>query len=162
MHDDTVFRDEQQRNYVPAGILMASYFGCRPVSMFDTRSWFKDENNAHKPVHHHTAVSSLTDGGEDQEAQDTENNADWDDDRATLVNSDCDLDNHDHASTYFGSDSGSGTDDGVDAGCDETGSLLWRHITFIIAPDHIPTEPNILFAKVALIHTKGEDNRPRE
>ncbi len=162
VHDNIVFRDEQQRNYVPAGILMASYFGCRPVSMFDTGSRFADEDDARKSSDHAPAASKPKNGGADQEGQGTENDMDWDDDRATLVNSDCDLAADDDGSTYCDSDSDSGTDDGVDAGLDETGSLLWRHITFIIAPNRIPGEPNILFAKVTITHTKGADNRPRE
>ena len=116
MRDDAVFRDKQQRSYVPAGILMASYFGCRPVSMVDTRLQFEDENVARKPADHAAAASRPRNGGEDQEARDTDKNMDWEDDRATLINSDYDLDVNDNASTYYDSDSDSGTDDGVDAG----------------------------------------------
>lgn len=45
---------------------------------------------------------------------------------------------------------------------DDTGTLLWRYVTFIIAPYRIPGEPNVLFAKVIITYTKGEDNCPRE
>lgn len=130
--------------------------------MFDTRSRFADEDDARKPSNHATAASRPKNDGEDQEARGIENEIDWDNDRATLVNSDGDLASDVDGSTYCDSDSDSGTDDGVDAGLDETGSLLWRHITFIIAADRISGEPNILFAKVTITHTKGEDNRPRE
>lgn len=68
---------------------------------------------------------------------------DWDDNRVMFVNSDGELASHVDRSTYWESDSNSGTDDGVDAGLDETGSLLWRHITFIIAPNRVFGEPNI-------------------
>lgn len=146
VHDEVVYRDEQQRNYVSTGILMASYFGCRPVSMFDTRLRFEDDDGARKSVDHVTAAGKPNNVGEDQEVQGSEN----------------DMDANDDASTYCDSDSDSGTDHGVDAGLDETGCLLWRHITFIIAPNRIPGEPNNLVAKVTIIHTKGEDNRPRE
>ena len=55
-NDEVVYRDEQQRSYVSTGILMASYFGCRSVSMFHTRSRFKDDDGAPKPVDHATAA----------------------------------------------------------------------------------------------------------
>ncbi len=54
-----------------------------------------------------------------------------------LVNSDEELASDVDGSTYWDSDSDSGTDDGIDACLDETESLLWRHITFIIAPNRI-------------------------
>lgn len=45
---------------------------------------------------------------------------DWDDNRVMFVNSDGELASHVDRSTYWESDSNSGTDDGVDAGLDET------------------------------------------
>lgn len=103
--------------------------------MFDTRSRFKDNDGTRKPVDH--AISAVK----------PNSNLDTNEDASTY----CDSDND--------SDSDSGTDDGIDAGLDETGCLLWRHITLIIAP---PGGPSILFTKVTLAHTKGEDNSPRE
>lgn len=73
MHDKVVSLDEQQRNYVSTGILMASYFGCRPVSMFDTRLRFEDNDGARKSVDHATAAVKPKNVGEDQEAQNSEN-----------------------------------------------------------------------------------------
>lgn len=160
VYDDTVFRDEQQRNCVPTDILMASYFGCRPVYMFDTRSRFADKDNACNSSAYTTAASRSENGDEYTEAQGIKNCIDWDDDRATLVNLDRDLTSLIDRSTYWDNDSDSCTNDGVDEGLDETGSLLWRHITFIVAPNCIFGEPNILFAKVTITHTKGEDNYP--
>ena len=126
MHDDVVFYDEQQRNYVSAGILMASYFDCPSVSMFDTGSRFTDKDDARKPSDHATASRPKSDG-EDPEAQGAENSINWDDDQEMLVNSDKKLAFNVDGSTYWDSDSDSGTDDGVDAGLEETGSLLWSH-----------------------------------
>lgn len=166
VYDDTVYRDEQQRSYVATGILMASYCGCRPVSMFDTRIKFDDEDGSCKLANHPTVAGNQEDPSDDHKNQDTPNVLDWNDAQVTLVNSGSDLNNDGDASTCSDSDSNtdsdSGTDDGVDAPLDKTGSLLWRHITFIIAPHEIPGEPNLLFAKVSFIHTKGEDNCPRE
>ncbi|MCJ1388948.1 hypothetical protein MMC18_001799 [Xylographa bjoerkii] len=91
---------------------MASYFGCRPVSMFDTR--------------------------------------------ISLPGRDGDF------ATSEEDDTDDGTDDDASAGHDKTGSLLWRHIEFFIARNRRPEDPNLLFAKVTIAHTKGEGNRPRE
>lgn len=45
VYNDTVYRDKKQRTYIAAGIFIASYLGCRPVSMFDTRVKFKDDDD---------------------------------------------------------------------------------------------------------------------
>ena len=136
VYDDHVYRDEQ-REYVATGILMASYFGCRPVSMFDTRIKF-EEDDGHKPVDRPTVAGITEDPGDDSTDENISDNTDWDDERSTLVNSDSDTDHAGDASTYSDgdddTDSDSGTDDEVDAGRDNTGTLLWRHITFLIAP----------------------------
>lgn len=67
-----------------------------------------------------------------------------------LVNSDSNLASNINGPRSCGSDIDSGTDDGVDAGLDETKSLLWRHISFIIAPNHISGDSNILFTRVMI------------
>ncbi|KAF7139772.1 hypothetical protein CNMCM5793_008215 [Aspergillus hiratsukae] len=53
------------------------------------------------------------------------------------------------------------TDDGYLAGDDDTGTILWRHVEFCIVRNPEPGRPNILVAIVTLIHTKGEDRKPR-
>ncbi|OJD21511.1 hypothetical protein ACJ73_07150 [Blastomyces percursus] len=53
------------------------------------------------------------------------------------------------------------TDDEYDAGPEETGTLVWRHIEFHIIASPLAGRPNILLAKVTLLHTKGEDKKPR-
>lgn len=134
--------------------------------MFDTRIKFEDEDDAHNRVDHATLAGDPEDDGKDANDQDTSDVTDWDDERTTLVDSNSDLDDGGDASTCSDgdddTDSDSGTDDDVDAGRDDTGTLLWRHITFIIAPHQVHGEPNVLFAKVTIVHTKGEDNCPRE
>jgi hypothetical protein len=59
------------------------------------------------------------------------------------------------------SDDSSVTDDEYDAGPEETGAIVWRHIAFYIVRSPVPGRPNILLAKITLLHTKGEDNKPR-
>jgi hypothetical protein len=59
------------------------------------------------------------------------------------------------------SDASSVTDDGYLAGDEETRSLLWRHIAFYVIRSPVSGRPNILFAIVSLLHTKGEDRKPR-
>ena len=58
VYDEHVYRDEQQQQYEATGILMASYFGCRPVSMFDTRIKFEEDDAIEKSVDSATVVSA--------------------------------------------------------------------------------------------------------
>ena len=53
---------------------MTSYFGYRPVLIFNTRLRFKDENDTCKAPDSAAAVSRPKIGGEDQEARDTNKN----------------------------------------------------------------------------------------
>jgi len=142
VRDDSIFPDEQQRNQVATGILMAPYFRCRPVSMFDTRLQFQDEEEEESPSVEDTPsdLSSEDDGG----LRSADSNEDDDD-----------------FSMYLDSESDNDTDDGADAGDDETRTLLWRHIEFYVARNEANGQPNVLFAKVHILHTKGEDHNPR-
>lgn len=134
--------------------------------MFDTRIKFKDEGDAHGPIDSLKADGDLQDSSDDPADEETSDGMDWGDEQATLVDSNSDLDHDGEADANTDGDndidSDSDTDDDIDAGHDRTGTLLWRHITFIIAPHESPGEPNVLFAKVTIVHTKGEDNCPRE
>ncbi|EDN05446.1 predicted protein [Histoplasma mississippiense (nom. inval.)] len=51
------------------------------------------------------------------------------------------------------------TDDEYDAGPEETGAIVWRHVGFHIIQSPVAGRPNILLAKVTLLHTKGEDKK---
>lgn len=157
VHDDIVFCDEQQRHYVFTNILMASYFDCRPVFMFDTRSRF-----AGNLFDYITAASRSENCDEDSKAQGTENSIDWNDNRVMLVNSKEELAFHVDRSTYWNNDNDSDIDDDVDADFDEIGFLFWKHIIFIIASNRVFEKFNILFVKMTIIHTKRENNRFRE
>ncbi|OAT05240.1 hypothetical protein BDBG_16449 [Blastomyces gilchristii SLH14081] len=53
------------------------------------------------------------------------------------------------------------TDNEYDAGPEETGALVWQYIEFHIIQSPLAGRPNILLAKVTLLHTKGEDKKPR-
>ncbi|KAG1884939.1 hypothetical protein F4604DRAFT_1918608 [Suillus subluteus] len=127
-YDKAVYADEQQRVQVAAGILMASYFGCRPVSMFDT---------------------SLTFDRPDQEPQNESPNSPNHIKKSTRDSKDMKLD-----------DESDESDEDETSDTRERRVLLWRHITFFVAPNK-PGKPNLVFAKVTLAHTKGEDNNPR-
>lgn len=101
MHDNTVFCDKQQQNYVPTSILMALYFGCRPVSMFDTRSRFAGKDHACNLSDYITGADRSENGDEDPKAQHNKNSMDWDDNRVMFVNSDGELASHVDRSTYW-------------------------------------------------------------
>ena len=62
---------------------------------------------------------------------------------------------------YSDSQSDNDTDDGADAGDDETRTLLWRYIEFYIARNEANGQPDVLFEKVHILHTKGEDHNRR-
>lgn len=87
----------------------------------------------------------------------------------TFVDSDSDLGNTDGDSETidlesdqdYESDISSVTDDGYLGGNDETGTILWRHINFRIVRNPRSGRPNILIAIISLVHTKGEDRKPR-
>jgi len=86
-----------------------------------------------------------------------------------VINGDSDMDRDDNMDSEIDQksdidveyDSDSGTDDDCDAGTDKTKSILYRHISIIVARNPIPDQANIVFAKITLLHTKGEDNRPQ-
>lgn len=59
------------------------------------------------------------------------------------------------------SDIRSVTDDGYDAGPEEQRVVLWRHVSFHIVRGSKPGQPNTLLAKLSILHTKGEDGKPR-
>ncbi|OAT07656.1 hypothetical protein BDBG_03695 [Blastomyces gilchristii SLH14081] len=52
-------------------------------------------------------------------------------------------------------------DDAYDAGPEQTGALLWRHIELYLIRSPVPGRPNIPLAKVTFLHTKQEDRKPR-
>lgn len=59
------------------------------------------------------------------------------------------------------SDFRSVTDDGYNTGQEKQRVVLWRHISFHIVHIQTPGQPNKLLAKLSILHTKGEDNKPR-
>jgi len=141
VHDDSSFPGEQQRNQVPTGLLMAAYFGCRPVSIFDTRLIFEDDENATKPderVKVHSGPSSSNDNqGTSGSDEDVAMDSDWDEEQATFVNSDLDADSDEDGdgSTDYDSESDDGTDDDFDAGLTPTSPYPSNHLLLSI---HIP------------------------
>ena len=114
------------------GILIASYFGSRPVSLFDTRIKFKEDNTTNKPVERARVVGDRKDYNDDSKDEDTLDDTDWDEDQSTLIDSNSDLnddeDDDDDISAYSNGDddidSDSGTDDEVDTGHNDIGTLL--------------------------------------
>ena len=80
VHDDSTFADEQQRNQVPTGLLMAVYFGCRPVSMFDTRLRFKDNDGARRSSDRVKVDNGPIDGDDDQGPMNTDRDTEMDSD----------------------------------------------------------------------------------
>jgi len=136
--------------------------------MFDTRLKLEDDENAIKLDERVKVHSDLSASNDNQRTSDSDEdvamNSDWNEEQAILVNSDSNADSDDDGdgSTDYDSESDDDIDDDFDAGLEETRSLLWRHITFIIVLNSISEKLNILFVKVMLIHIKEEDNCSRE
>ena len=179
--DDSVFPDERQRLEHSTGILMGVLFGCRLCTLFDTRvkldlpniddlslddkvvrvdganSKLRDQNSmvfdfdceSNKPRRiHNNNDNSCSDA---KIAYNSQGDCDSD------VNGDSDSDSN----SLYDLDGNSDTDDECTAGSEETRSFLYRHFTIYIVPNPDPRKPNIIFTKITLIHTKGEDNNPR-
>ena len=191
VYDDTVYADERQRVQVAAGLIMAAYFGCRPCSMFDTRVTFaktdemhdaknnaevirnrngntSDSNSSSEETlvnsdsHSVDELSSNTDIDSDSDSDieidvDSYGNSDGSGNRD--VHGDCDSDGDSDGDND--GDSDSGTDDGYHAGTEETRSILYRHIRIIVVRKPTCGGSNIILMKVTLLHTKGEDNKPK-
>ena len=168
--DDAVFADERQRVQLATGLLMAACFGCRPCSMFDTRVGLGEVDGSNTDNIDGMALdevdmaSDAVMGLKVSENTNQRNHlagSDDESDDSTLTDSDDDSENGTDITVPEDSDSESGTDDGYDAGDDATGSILYRHIELFVVRNPLPEGPNIVLMKVTLVHTKGEDNRPR-
>ena len=167
VHDDAVFADERQRVQLPTAALMASFLGCRPVSLFDTRVKFQnsdylDYGNYDKVVSKSNSPMKESDSDQDtlvDSDSDSEHEMNLSDD--TAMETDSKVDGHGDGNGEGDSGTDSGTDDGYDAGSEETRSILYRHIRVIVVRNPTAGKPNIVLMKVTLLHTKGEDNKPR-
>lgn len=170
--DDSTFKDERQRVQVATGLLTATFFGCRPCSLFDTRVKLDEPDGSDVPTDD-TAVASAQggrkvvkdlkiDGGNHVKGS-------CDGDTVMSMDAACNIDGDSNATWDSDSDSGSlyncdedcDTDDDSDAGSEKTRSFLYRHFTISIVANQTPGKPNLIFMKATLLHTKGEDNNPR-
>ena len=132
--DTTTYADERQRVQVATGLLIASYTGCRPISLFDTGrkilSVDKSEGNAGgdgcSSTRGSTDNSSVSDVGSDP---------------------------------GFDSDSDSCSDPNRKA--ERTGSIRYRDISLLLLPPIRLGGVNVLVAKVTLVHIKGGQRRSR-
>ncbi|MCJ1475489.1 hypothetical protein MMC13_004152 [Lambiella insularis] len=189
--DDSTFRSEDQRHMVSTGILAAIYFGCRPCTLFDTRLKFEDgaediqgeleasekaraggrgvkltRSSCSPPRGLEAGSSSASMNGTDT-CNDYEHDLSSGDDSCEVHNSSPDslLNDTSSSDRYDGptseSDDKTDTDDDYNAGPEKTRASLYRHLTIYAVPHPEPREPNLVFMKAHLLHTKGEDNNPR-
>ena len=128
--DDSKYADERQRVQVATGLLLAAATGCRPCSMFDTASKTAD-------------ISQAPENCEDD-----------------LEASDISFSKYLNDLETEGSDipDDSDVEDEYEATSAKR-SILYRHIAIHVARHPDSTRPNIIFAKITLMHTKGEDKR---
>lgn len=175
VHCNSVFADEKQRLYVLAGLNLSSVSACRAVSLFDTRHPVNFQADG-RPLQH-SEVERRNDSIESQNLPDNPRNqeAAGDSSYKTGIESylsepeEADLDDPSYngfgseteSNTDCDSDTSSITNDGYLEGDEETCTILWRHIEFYIVRNPLPNSRNILAAIVTLLHTKGEDQKPR-
>lgn len=174
VHCKAVFPDEKQRLYHMATLNLSSVTACRAVSLFDTRCQVDlhpdgspvipgkieaGSNGAlNSPTPEQSGEAHCDSGYESSRSGRL--NVD-EDDMLDEISSDGSSDDTMSDIGYVSDCSSVVTDDGYLAGEDQTGTILWRHVEFCIARNPEPGHPNILFAIVTLIHTKGEDRKPR-
>jgi hypothetical protein len=185
-----VFADEIQRLLLATGILLASVSGCRLVSLFDTRvkidnNEVKDDRESHdKPDGDAFTESDVrvndSECGTSTEP-DTRLDADKDSDRYNETDSeassgiegdlncysdddlfsDIEMKVEADSAINWDADASGVTDDEYDTGAEETRTFLWRHAAFYVIRSPVERRPNVLVAKLTLLHTKGEDRKPR-
>ncbi|KAF7118711.1 hypothetical protein CNMCM5793_008331 [Aspergillus hiratsukae] len=174
VHCKAVFPDEKQRLYHMATLNLSSVTACRAVSLFDTRCQVDLHPDGSPAIPRkieaggNGALNSPTPGQSGEAHCDSgyessrsgRLNVD-EDDMLDEISSDGSSDDTMSDIGYVSDCSSVVTDDGYLAGDDQTGTILWRHVEFCIARNPEPGRPNILFAIVTLIHTKGEDRKPR-
>jgi hypothetical protein len=172
VHCDSVFADEKQRLYPLIGLNLSSISACRAVSLFDTRHPVNPrpdgtfgglgEEIATEDDHDLNLADSLSDGFSSDSGYDTGISGSLGEVEESISetdDNDLDLD-HEHDNGYS-SESSTVTDDGYLAGNEETGTILWRHVEFYIIRNPVRGRRNLLAAIVTLLHTKGEDRKPR-
>ncbi|KAL6229872.1 hypothetical protein BDW75DRAFT_249195 [Aspergillus navahoensis] len=173
VHCDSVFADEKQRLYLMVGLNLSSITACRAVSLFDTRHVVnpRPDGTFVPPVEEMTmeddhclsSTGSLSEGFSSDSGYETGISGDLGEIEESMPD--------DMGYTGLGLDLGSDggymsdssivTDDGYLAGNDDTGTLLWRHVEFYSIRNPVPGRPHLLTAIVTLLHTKGEDRKPR-
>jgi len=179
--DDRTYNDERQRVQVATGLLAAVFFGCRPCSLFDTRVKLEKElgelaDDGQSNMRYELSNIDM-DAGRDMQRKcigdiamtinsDCKFNSDsstaYDGDSNSNPSTACENDSDSDSSLVYPTNNNDGdTDDDCGAGPEETRAFLYRHFTIIIVPNETPGKPNMVFMKVTLRHTKGEDNNPR-
>ena len=165
VHCNSVFADEKQRLYLLSGLNLSSISACRAVSLFDTR------HSVNVPIGDGSKPSEAGQTGKQcspfasgsQALDDSGYDTGKDSNPSTVVEElPCDepiMETDDDV--QYESDCSSITDDGYLAGNEDTRTILWRHVEFYIVRNPVPGRYHILAAIVTLLHTKGEDRKPR-
>lgn len=173
VHCGSVFADEKQRLYPMVGLNLSSITACRAVSLFDTRHAVNPrpdgtfvppaEKITTEDDHGLSSAESLSDGSTSDSGYETGIRGHLGEIVESMpedmgyIGLDPYLDNN----GGYTSDSSIVTDDGYLAGNEETGTILWRHIEFYSIRNPESRGRNLLTAIVTLLHTKGEDRKPR-
>jgi hypothetical protein len=150
VYDDATYADERQRVQVATGILLASFTGCRPCSLFDTSlKKYNDDESVGRQNH-------CSDDGE----LDEDKLSEWE------SGDNGPRDDIDPGTGFDRDDimSQSDSDDGENDDCNttrlqETASIRYRDVSMFVLRDSVPGGPNVLAAKVTLVNTKGGERK---
>ncbi|KAL4870407.1 hypothetical protein BDV12DRAFT_184431 [Aspergillus spectabilis] len=169
VHCDLVFADEKQQLYPLVSLNLSSISACHAVSLFDTRHAVNPrpdgivdppvEEMATKDKHELSSTHSLSNRSSSNSGYETGISGDHSE-MEELMDDDELNRNYDIDAGYT-SESSSVTDNSYLAGNKETSTILWRHVKFYIIRNPVPGRRNLLTAIVTLLHTKGEDRKPR-
>lgn len=173
VHCDSVFADEKQRLYPLAGLNLSSISACRAVSLFDTRHPVDCQpDGSPLPSSGEELVNgedtlSLSDSSSEEDLSDFGYETSTDSEVGELDKAISQHSLYSESDTNIESDAddqsdcSSVTEDGYLEGNENTGTILWRHVEFYSVRNPVPGRRNILAAIVTLLHTKGEDRKPR-
>lgn len=168
---NSVFADEKQRLYPLAGLNLSSISACRAVSLFDTRHPVRFQADGTllsakdtiakgktSSLSMRPTKETLSDSGSETSTQSDDGEQE---DSTSGDTSYTDSETDSASDSDHQSDCSSVTDDGYLNGEERTGTILWRHVEFYIVRNPVPGRRHILAAIVSLLHTKGEDRKPR-
>ncbi|PTU22249.1 hypothetical protein P175DRAFT_0490728 [Aspergillus ochraceoroseus IBT 24754] len=160
-HYDSVFADEKQQLYVLAGLNLSSISACRAVSLFDTRHTINlqpdgrplETSGPKNPSNRTKCESSFNKSEDEAPSGGSSHTTGKDTEMSELEETNLDDIFSHHSDLETASD--------VDCDSDTSSVTDDGHVEFYVVRNPTPGERHILAAIITLLHTKGEDRKPR-